>query len=237
MNARRCTVLLCLCAGAALPVRAERAWPTLALPADAQVWAVGEQLSANGVPMRVRGFLSPRPPAELARRLREGLGEATVQSRLGDRLILGRAERGFYLTVLLDAVPGGTRALVAVADLQTALRERGRTQSQARRWRERLPAGSQLLSHTQARDGARWSTQIVYRNGVSAERNAQALTAWLLQDGLEPQPTLHDPASGAQVLLFQGRGQEASAVITRGPRGQAQVVLNTVGGGASEGAP
>src|SRR5690606_29163148 len=98
-----------------------------------------------------------------------------------------------------------------------------------------LPAGSQLLSHSSARDGARRSTQLVYRNGLSAGFNGQALAAVLAQDGL----TLERDGGTAfeQVLLFKGPGQEASAVIVRRPDGQSSVVLNTVSSTALQEAP
>jgi hypothetical protein len=218
------------CCGAALlmsaPARAERAWPQLALPADAQAWSVGEQFSANGVPLRVRGFLSPRPLDALVREMRQQLGEPVVHSRVGNKVILGRAEAGFYLTLQLEPVAGGTRALLAVADLETARRQRPATQAFTQRWLQRLPAGSQILSHSSARDGALRSTQLVYRNGASAALNSQALAAVLAQDGLEP--ARDADTGGDRVLLFKGPGQEASAVIVRLPDGQSSVVLNTV---------
>ena len=227
------------CGGAVLllsaPARAERAWPQLALPADAQAWPVGEHFSANGVPLRVRGFLSARPLDALVREMRQRLGEPVVESRVGGQRILGRAEAGFYLTVQLAPVAGGTRALVAVADLDTARRQRAATQALAQRWLQRLPAGSQILSHSRARDGARLSTQLVYRNGASAALNAQALTATLAQDGLAPESGAH--AGGERVLLFKGPGQEASAVIGRLPGGQSSVVLNTVSAARAEESP
>lgn len=236
----RWPALATACCGAALlllsaPARAERAWPQLALPADAQAWPVGEHFSANGVPLRVRGFLSARPLDALVREMRQTLGEPVVESRVGDKRILGRAEAGFYLTVQLEPAAGGTRALVAVADLETARRQRSSTQAFTQRWLQRLPAGSQILSHSSARDGERLSTQLVYRNGASAALNGQALTTVLAQDGLEP--ARDADAGGERVLLFKGPGQEASAVIVRLPDGQSSVVLNTVSAARAEDAP
>lgn len=235
-----CAALL-VCA-AARAQGTERAWPSLDLPADAQAWTVGERFSAQGVPLRVRGFLSARPLAEVARDMRLRLGEPVVLSRVGEQTILGRAQAGFYLTVQLAPVAGGTRALVAVADLQTAHRQRAATQAHTQRWLRRLPAGSQILSHSSARDGARLSTQLVYRNGASAALNAQAIEQLLAQDGLVLQRSVDaagvvPAAPGERVLLFQGRGQEASAVIVRLPDGQSSVVLSTGGSAGPESGP
>ncbi len=222
-----CAVLL------GVPARAERVWPGIDLPAHAQNWSLGDALEVGGVPMRIRGFLSDRPRDEVARSLRQGLGRPMVESRVGDKLILGRADGGFYLTVQLESVAGGTRAWVAVSDLESATRHRERAQSHAQAWLQRLPADSRILSQTASRDGQRLSSQLVYSNGAGAALNGRALTALMQEDGLLLQ---HEAAADAaphvapdgRVMWFKGAGKEATAVIGRLPGGRSSVVLNTV---------
>lgn len=212
-----------------VPARAERAWPVVDLPAHAQNWSVGDALEVGGVPMRIRGFLSDRPRDEVARSLRQSLGRPMVESRLGDKLILGRADGGFYLTVQLESVAGGTRALVAVSDLESAARHREQAQRPTQAWLQRLPADSRILSQTVSHDGKRLSSQLVYSNGAGGALNGRALTALMQEDGLQLQ---HDATTGTasdgRVMWFKGVGKEATAVIGRLPDGRSSVVLNTV---------
>ncbi len=228
-------LVLAWCGAALLaaPAHAERAWPSVEPPAGARAWSVGDALELNGLPMRIRGFVSDRSLNEVARFVRQGLGAPVVESRLGERLILGRADGGFYLTVQLERLDGGTRALVAVTDLESAARPRERREAIAQRWLQRLPAGSRLLSHSASRDGARLSSQLVYGNGASPALNGQALVALMREDGLRlERESVADPMShaapGGRLMLFKGAGKEATAVIGRLPDGRASVVLSTV---------
>lgn len=234
VNPRRLLAITACCmALLAAPAHAERVWPKLTPPAGARTWSAGDAIDANGLPMRVGGFVSDRSLSEVTRFVRHVLGGPVVANHRGDRLILGRAEGGFYLTVQLEPAGGGTRALVAVTDLQSAAHGREQARAVAQRWLQRLPAGSRVLSHTAARDGGRLWSQWVYGNGASAALNGQALKALLHQDGLRlehesaagPTP---GAAPGARLMLFKGAGREATAVIGRLPDGRASVVLSTV---------
>lgn len=238
MHPVRCLAVAWSCmALLAAPAQAERAWPSVELPTHARSWSVGDGLEVNGMPMRIRGFVSDRPLGEVARVLRQGLGAPVVENHRGDQLIMGHADRGFFTTVQLERVSGGTRGLVAVADLEGAVRGREQAQRQAQRWLRRLPPDSSILSQTSSRDGPRLSSQLVFSNGAGGALNSQALTALMRQDGLRLEheamadtamDTAMDTAPQARVLWFKGVGQEATAVIGRLPDGRVRVVLNTV---------
>ena len=129
----------------------------------------------------------------------------------------------------LESVAGGTRALVAVSDLESAARYREQAQRPTQAWLQRLPADSRILSQTVSRDGKRLSSQLVYSNGAGGALNGRALTALMQEDGLQLQ---HDATTGTasdgRVMWFKGVGKEATAVIGRLPDGRSSVVLNTV---------
>lgn len=229
-----CTSLL----AAPAPALAQRAWPSVALPGDAQVFSAGEELGVNGTPMRIRGFLSTRSTRDVAEWFRSSLGGTVVENRVGPKLILGQARGDFYVTVQLEPVAGGTRGLVATSDLKTAVEQREQTQADTQRWLLRLPAGSRILSRVGSQDGARLSSQLVYSNGVGEDRNGEVLRDVMREEGLRLEREAVGgsqgkdgdngaPAAG-RVLFFKGGGKEATAVISRLPDGRTSVVLNTV---------
>lgn len=211
---------------------AQRAWPTVALPEDARPFAIGDELGVNGMPTRIRGFLSARPVGDVTRAMRAGLGGAVVESHRGEKVILGQPRGDFYVTVQLEAVQGGTRALVSTTDLKASAQQREQTQADTRRWLQRLPAGSRVLSQVGARDGERFSSQLIYSNGASDAVNGEALKSLMQEDGLRFEREAEVPAKaespGARVLLFKGPAKEATAVIGRLADGSASIVLNTV---------
>jgi len=224
---RRWLGALGLCACLAAPAHADRRWPELLLPAGVSRTPVADELELNGVPLRVQGLQSALSADALRVALRARLGGAVVESRLGRQRLLGHAQGGFYTTVQIDegeTPSGGVRALLVTADLARAAGQRDQQRALAQRWLQRLPAGSQLLSHTRARDGERRSEQLVYRNGLSAALNARALGTAMRALGMG----LRQRSADGRVLLFDGPGREATAVIGRLPDGRASVVLATV---------
>ena len=240
---RRVQALLALAAAVcaslpAPPALAQRTWPSVALPGDAQAFSAGEELGVNGTPMRIRGFLSTRPTRDVAEWFRSSLGGTVVESRVGPKHILGQARGDFYVTVQLEQVAGGTRGLVATSDLKTAVEQHEQTQADTQRWLLRLPAGSRILSRIGSQDGARLASQLVYSNGVGEERNGEVLRDVMREEGLRLEREAVGgsegkagddgaPAAG-RVLFFKGGGKEATAVISRLPDGRTSVVLNTV---------
>jgi hypothetical protein len=224
---RRWLCALGLCACLAAPAHADRRWPELSLPTGVSRTPIAEELELNGVPLRVQGLRTTASADALAAALRARLGGAVVESRLGRQRLLGHAQGGFYTTVQIDEgeiAPGGVRALLVTADLARAAGQLEQQRALAQRWLQRLPAGSQLLSHTRARDGDRWSDQLVYRNGLSEALNARALGTAMEALGMAPRQR----SANGRVLWFEGPGREALAVIGRLPDGRASVVLDTV---------
>ncbi|WP_265285044.1 hypothetical protein [Verminephrobacter aporrectodeae] len=228
-----CLGLLLLALGAPA-ARAQAPWPEVALPAQAQSYGVGQQLGINGLPMRLTGFATEAAPEQTAAWFRRTLGQPLVETRLGRKQILGRAEGGYYLTVQIE--PGsdgrGSRGMVAVTQLPSA--PQPQTRETVAHWRRLLPAGTQVTSHLQTQDNGRFATHLVALNRHGEQLNAQRLGAALREQGyvLERSITtdtiagLSEQAAGL-TLLFRGPGKEAMATITRGAQGQTSIVLLT----------
>jgi hypothetical protein len=211
-------------------------WPAVALPRNAQVFDIGQQLDVNGMPMRIRGFLSMAEPAELAQWFRRQLGEPLVENTLAQTRVLGRLQGEHYLTVQLEPAGRGTRGLVAATHLKAGHDNHGASEAATERWLARLPAGSRLLSRVSADDGGRVSRQVLFRNGHDERLNAARLRSLLTEEGyafereIESASDLAPPsgAVGGRALYFRSPGREAMATIYRDPSGDTVIVLNTI---------
>ncbi|PFH09439.1 hypothetical protein BCF11_1835 [Collimonas sp. PA-H2] len=220
------------------PASAQNTWPSIALPKSADAFGVGEQITANGMPMRIQGFVSQKSPAELLDWFRQSLGKPLVENTLGNKQILGRAEGRFYLTVQVEAAGRGSKGMAAVTDLKAAVQAQEKTQDNNARWLNRLPSGSKIISQISSQDGDKTSTQLVISNGYSETLNANAIKDIMARDGqqLEREVTPDEqtlsrmPARfrNGKTLLFKGAGKEAVATIGRDGNGSTSIVLSIV---------
>jgi hypothetical protein len=231
------TCLLALLAGIA---RADGApdWPTLALPAGTQSYSISPPMSVDGIPMKLDGFESSRPPAELVAWFRAQLPQPLLENTVGTKLVLGHPQGSYFITIQMEAVDGGTKGVVAVTDVDSAMVERKVGDSAADRVLAGFPAGTQVVRSMTSSEQSRNSSFVALVNRYSEDVNRQRLVDLLLADGLRlEREASADPATEAQLpsgttvgstLFFKGDGKEATAVITRGADSQVTVVLNTV---------
>lgn len=203
------------------------AWPALPLPPDAQAVDVGQALRIDGLPIQARGFLSPAPLAQVLDWFRASLGSPLVTSRYKGKILLGQLRQGYYLTVQLEVAGNGTRGLVAQADLHTMMAGRTASVATDAHWQQRLPAGTRILSLVQARDGARQSQQVLLASRAPLADSGDALARMLAQDSYAPVRSIRGVSPPGLVLLFQGPGREAMAVLRNGVDGTTSIVLNT----------
>ena len=241
MNWRRlCRVgLPALLLSAAARAAPAAGWPELPLPAGARPVDVGNAMRINGLPVQVRGFLSPQPVAELIAWFRASLGSPLVTSVHGGKTILGQVRSGYYLTVQLEAAGSGTRGLVAQTDAQAVMAGRvppphtGVPDVTGADWHARLPAGMRILSLVQShsQDGARQFQHLVLQSPSALVESGHALTQMLGRDhylpAYLPAHSLSGSPSPGLVLHFQGPGREAMAVLRRDAGGMTSIVLST----------
>ncbi|AKJ31670.1 hypothetical protein AAW51_4979 [Caldimonas brevitalea] len=200
---------------------------------------MGTELHVNGVPMRIRGFVSERPASELAAWFRARLGPPLVERQVGGKLLLGRGSGEHYLTVQLEPLgvggADGTRALVAAGHLKAAEAARDESKVEVEHWQSRMPAGSRLMNQVKADDGARLSSHLTFFNRHALQVNVDRVKALMQEDGLafERDTQTEEGAQGSatpegRVLYFKGAGKEAMAVVVRSPERQTMVVLSVV---------
>jgi hypothetical protein len=212
------------------------------MPPGVSAFAVGEQFTSNGLPMRVQGFVAKDQSVQsLADWFRRSLGQPLVENKLGNKLILGRAEDGYYLNVQIEPIGPdgrtGSKGLLAVSDLATLARNRESDATNAQRWLERWPSGTRLLSRMTSEDNGKTSLHAILQNGHSESLNREALISAMKVEGLaltqeSGTPTnspvrvpsaLHD----AKAFFFKGQSKEGIATIARDEQGLVTVVLNT----------
>ena len=85
---------LCMCL-----VAQAHEWPVIELPPRADTFAVGDQFTANGLPMRAKGFRTKDMQlAQAVEWFKRSLGQPLVENKFGSKVILGRAQGGYYVT-------------------------------------------------------------------------------------------------------------------------------------------
>lgn len=220
-------------------------WPEFRLPEELALFAMGQTMTVDGLPMRLQGFVSRESPAKLAEAVRRSFGQPVVESNRGATKMLGRAEGRFYLTVQIESSGTGSKGVVATTDLgQLAKRHEAIAQEKAR-WLDRLPAGSTIASDMRSADGGKEARHTVIVNDHGSVRNRDAIVSLLANEGYVLEREAGPPADSvaskadtkptpasrsfrdAATLYFRAPGKEAMAVIARtGTR--TAVVLNTV---------
>lgn len=217
-----------LYASAATP--AEPAWPTVSIPQGVDSFAMGGEVLANGLPLRMRGVLSAKTPAQVATLFRTSLGQPLVENTRGATHVLGRAFGEFYATVQLEPAGTGTRGVVAVTHLSATQRGNGE------RPPTRFPAGTRLISQVSSVDGTRHAEFLTLSNGLDVAYNISYIKRTLDAEGYSLEratsPAAHGHAASATThegttMLFKRSGAEIVAVIYRDSGGTA-IVLNTV---------
>ena len=229
-------LILYLCTITAVAQSAS-SWPDLKLPKGMQLFSMGQQINLNGLPMNLKGFVSPATVQDLAESLRYSLGKPLVENRLGNQLILGRAEGPYYISVQIEPTNSGSRGVVAITHIQSAYESKEITSQEQQRWLSRLPSGSQMLSILKSSDGMKNSNQIIFTNSQAEALNRDRLKAVLLEEGLNFEregvsdsdygKTANQNAQG-RALFFKGTGKEAIATIHRDTAGQTIMVLNII---------
>ena len=229
--AYRLAVSLALALGAAgHACFAANHWPVVSLPSDVNGFDIGQQVSVKGLPMRLRGFVSKLAPQTVAQRFRQSMGRPLVENTMGNKLVLGRAEGAHFVSVQIEATGGsGTRGIVSVTQLKTALDAAGTTRESARRWLDRLPAGTRLVSQMESTDGPRLSKHLVVTNTQSESLNRDRLVGLMADEGLsfERESSAGDRNQG-RLMFFTGAGKEAIATLHVDGDGQTTVVFNIV---------
>lgn len=218
---------IALLAGGAAQAHAQTAWPSVTLPEGIETFSIGEQVSANGRPVRMRGFVSSAAPARVVQLFKASLGQPLVEDILAAKTVLGRTQGEFYVTVQLEAAGAGTRGVIALTNLRSTLGDRDASKQADQRLLSRLPAGTRLVSRTASVDGRNHAEHLVLTNALSPELNTSAVARMLSGDGFALEREAPTVSSG-KTLFFRSADGEALALVFRDASGSSSIVLNTI---------
>ncbi|HEY0061829.1 MAG TPA: hypothetical protein VGC21_06895, partial [Telluria sp.] len=169
-------LLCCLTLGKAT---AANDWPQVALPPNAKVYSVDAITFVNGLPMKMHGLVSPLAPAALAAWYKSKLGEPVVENTLGNKLVLGQGRGEYFITIQLEPLNSGTRAVVAVSRMSGQPDRQTNIEAANRKLLDRMPAGTRIVSRLAAVDGPRDATHIVLSNNLEQRLNRDRLVSML----------------------------------------------------------
>lgn len=213
-------------------------WPKITLPEKTQSFPVGSEMTVNGMPMRVQGFISILKPGQLVKWFRQSLGEPLVETPNGNKLVLGRAQGDYYLTIQLEPTANSTHGFVAVTNLKATADNLDQSRQSLDRWTNRMPSGSSVMNQISSEDNGKISNQLVMSNFHSESLNAERIKTLMRGDGFEfereeladKQAVAKIPISTVRgkVLFFKGNNKEAMAVISRSADGRTAILLNTL---------
>lgn len=197
------------------------------LPPEAQRIDLGRELKSGDLSLRLCGFVSALPPQRLAESFAQSLGEPLARTALpgGRGIVLGRPQPDGYLTVQITEAGSGARGIVALASMAHET-PGGGAAADVRRWLERLPAGTQMLSDKSSRDAGRLWRQRVLANAAIPEINRNVLEHVMREYGLRLRHA--SKTRDGEALLFTAPGREAVAAILRRADGSSTIVLDTI---------
>lgn len=196
---------------------------------------MGESVAINGLPMKMRGFVSGDSAKVVANQFRNLFGARIVENTIGANLVLGKPFGTNFISVQIESTPRGSRGVMALADLKGALQSAEHSSQTRSDWLNKLPAGTSIHSSMKSTDGTRVSHHLVYSNGHGEAFNAERLRRILDQEGLsfERESTLAggsdqvpEKLDQARTLLFRGQGKDAMSTIHRQGMSRTMVVVN-----------
>ena len=212
-------------------------WPTIKMPNNLAVFAMGDQMNVNGLWVRLQGFVSSQSPEKIVDAFRESLGQPLVENTDSHKQILGRAVDHFYVTIVVESAQAGSKGTIAISDLGTFSKNRDLEKQSNAKWTDRLPAGSAIVSRLRSTDGGKNAEHLVIINRHAETLNRDALLTLMREDGyvleremtadVRIKSTLPDGVANGCVLYFTAPRKEAMAVVARNGDHTA-IVLNMV---------
>lgn len=212
-------------------------WPRIELPANADSFDIGQEVSSNGVPMRMSKFASNLSLPETVAWFKSKLGQPLLEDHVGEKTVLGRPQGDYYITIQLEQSGAGVQGLIGISNMRQALSEQGKSREANAAWARDLPADTKIVnlmtSHDDGKDAVFLMATNQYSNAVNIDRATSALEkrGFLverrikIQDGDDFGFGVADPA--AQTVLFKSEGKEATAMAFHDPSGTATIVINT----------
>ena len=229
-------------AGGGVVQAAADPWPSVPAPPAVGQFNVGKEMTLNGVPLRMDGYVIDQDLAQVREWYREHMPGRWVENRVGDKLVLGRRDGDYFTTidmepmlgtmstdytkVVVATVRGGTEALEARRSWG-ADAEQGRAPT-LQDWSRRLPMDTQVLSELRDRDAGKDSLLLTAVNRQGMALNEDRMRGELERMGFSLQNAEHSEDGLQRGLFFKAPGGEAVVVLGRVADGGSSIFLNVV---------
>lgn len=242
MRARKAWAVALMLGLASTAWAAADGWPRLPTPPAVGQFNVGKELTMNGVPVRMGGYVVDQDVAQVRNWYREHAPGQWVENRVGNKLVLGQREGDYFTTIDLEPMLGTvstdyTRVVVATVrggtEAPGAPGNWGADAAQAlppalQDWQRRLPMDTQVLSELRDRDDGKDSLLLTAVNRQGMALNEERLRNELEQMGFRLQNADGSEDGSQRGLFFEGPGGEAVVVLGRVADGSSSIFLNVV---------
>lgn len=197
-------------------------WPSLPIPENSRASSIGENVTLNGVPMRMHRIVSKENTLKLEKFYQQYFGVNHTKTEMPNGVVLAQADHQYFTTVrILPMNNGLTEVLTSVADGQSAKKNKNRPLGFM------LPVESKLLMDMESVDAGKNSRQLIFNNSHSTQVNADFMSKVLQAKGYTLQPKLSVSNANSLSLMFEGNKREARLVVSQDEQGSS-VVLTTI---------
>ncbi len=212
---------LALAAGAA--AAQSDPWTGVALPRGWSLAAVGDQVSASGLPMRLEAGIVAAGLPSAAQALRQAWGEPVQVQFAPQVALVSKKFAGFFVTAQLTAAGNGQATRVVLSSIRLDDLVNGSVPQPY----ARMPSRSDLLYDTESTDRGRKARHLSWTNDLSLASNRNHVVRDLEAQGysLQSEETAPQEHPAGRLLLLSRPNGEATVVI-RQDGGRTTVTLN-----------
>lgn len=195
-------------------------WPEIPSPPESKVAWVAQNMTQNGVPMKIQNFSSRLGVKEITgyymSTWTKGNGQKPVINEAGEWTVVGKIDGGYLLTVQAKRTKNGSgsEGFLAVSTLLASAKSDSIRSDTSF---PRLP-GTKMLSDTRSMDAGRFGKTLMMKNNHSVRSNASFYMSNLKSKGWSIDPTTAEVQrlSGKSTYLYFSRDNESiSMTITR----------------------
>lgn len=195
-------------------------WPEIPSPPESKVAWVAQNMTQNGVPMKIQNFSSRLGVKEITdyymSAWTKGGGQKPVINEAGEWTVVGKIDDGYLLTVQAKRTKNGngSEGFLAVSTLLASAKS---DSIRSDTTFPRLP-GTKMLSDTRSMDEGRFGKTLMMKNNHSVRSNASFYKNNLKSKGwsLDPATSEVQRLSGNNAYLYFSRNDESiTMTITR----------------------
>jgi hypothetical protein len=220
-------LVLLLAAVMVEPVAASE-WPEIKSPPDSVVSWVGNDMSQNGIPLKIKAFSSSLSVEDVINFYRsewdDGTNKKPVTNTLADWHIIGRQIDEYYVTV--QAKPGvntNSEGFLSVSKLPAKLQRENTVDFP-------MLAQSRVISNTESSDPGTSGKTIIIENGFSTQSNVSFYESRLGEQGWKMTRDDLRQMNGklAKYMYFRLRNKSCHLVISQDNAGNSVITANIV---------